>query len=81
MNDDIKQLNFIDSNQREKVLAIRELCDGTVVDVRQIEYISSIVMEGTGFILNFKSGGYHRVIADNKYRNELVNYWRYHCGV
>lgn len=79
-NLDVPKLTFISTPECPKVRAIRELADGTVIDVREIESIDK--MCHTSFNINFKSGAFHTIRIDSeKYRQLLIRYWRYFNGV
>ena len=80
---DIKQYDFVSSNKEKKVLAIRELPSGAVLDVRAIVIIDEMHGSGNGdhFVVCLTNGMYRTIWADEKYRQKLIKYWRYFNGV
>jgi hypothetical protein len=65
---------FISSDMEPKVKAIRELINGDVIDVRELECIGN-------HTLYFKSGNVLALGMEDDYRRQLIDYWRYFNGV
>ena len=82
-NFDVKTLDIVKVTSPHKIKAIRELPDGTVIDMREVCMVTRLHnVNSDQFEIHLKSGSLSSIQDTNEqYRQKLIRYWRYFNGV